>query len=58
MVYKHIKSTRDLPKSFMKELLFFFISYNEEKGKEFRVLEVVSREKAKNILKENFKNTP
>jgi len=55
MVYKHIKSTRDLPKSFMKELLFFFINYNEEKGKEFRVLEVVSRERAKNILKENLK---
>jgi uncharacterized membrane protein len=38
----------------MKELLFFFIYYNEEKGKEFRVLEVVSRERAKNILKEKF----
>jgi hypothetical protein len=34
----------------MKELLFFFINYNEEKGKEFRVLDVISREKAKNIL--------
>jgi len=55
MVYKHIKSIRDFPKSFMKELLFFFINYNEEKGKEFKVLDVISREKAKNILK-NFIN--
>jgi len=39
----------------MKELLFFFINYNEEKGKEFKVLDVISREKAKNILK-NFIN--
>jgi hypothetical protein len=40
----------------MKELLFFFINYNEEKGKEFRVLEVISRVKAKNVLKENLQS--
>jgi hypothetical protein len=39
----------------MKELLFFFINYNEEKGKEFRPLDVISREKAKSILKK-FEN--
>src|SRR6185295_2064510 len=55
-VYTHIKSINDLPKSVRKELLFFFINYNEEKGKEFRVLEVASREKAKNILKQNLNN--
>jgi hypothetical protein len=47
---------RDLPKSHIKELLFFFVAYNEEEGKDFEPLKIVSADKASKFLKkENAK---
>ena len=50
VTYKHIKSIKDLPSSHLKELLFFFIAYNEEKGKQFNPLKYLSAEKASKLL--------
>ena len=50
IVYKHIKSINDLPRSFIMELVCFFINYNEQKGREYNVLQVMSNDKANEAL--------
>ena len=50
-VYKHISSIDDFPSSHNKELLFFFISYNEPEGREFKPLKLISADKAAKLLK-------
>lgn len=50
VVYKHIKSIKDFPANHLRELLFFFINYNEPEGKEFNPIKVISPEKALKLL--------
>jgi inorganic pyrophosphatase len=50
VVYKHILSIKNFPGNHIKELLFFFINYNEPEGKEFNPLKVISPEKALKLL--------
>ena len=51
VVYKHISSIDDFPSSHNKELLYFFINYNEPEGKDFQPLELISAHKATKLLK-------
>ena len=51
VTYNHIKSIDDFPSFHNKELLFFFISYNEPEGKEFKPLKLISSDKATKLLK-------
>ena len=51
VVYAHIKSIDDFPPTHTKDLLFFFINYNEPEGKEFNPLKLMSAEKASKLIK-------
>jgi len=51
LVYEHISTIDDFPSSHNKELLFFFINYNEPEGKDFQPLEMISASKAAILLK-------
>ncbi len=51
VVYRHFVSIHDFPFSHLKELLFFFINYNEPEGKQFNPLKIISADKAARLLK-------
>jgi inorganic pyrophosphatase len=50
-VFDHIKDINDFSPSQLKELLFFFITYNEEEGKHFNPLKIISEHKAGKLIK-------
>lgn len=49
--FKKIKETSHLPAAFIKELRHFFISYNREAGRQFKVLDVVGSQAAMKLIK-------
>jgi inorganic pyrophosphatase len=51
ILYKHIKTVNDLPSQLVKELLFFFVAYNKEEGKQFNPLKIITADKADRLLK-------
>ncbi len=55
VTYQHIKSMKDFPAKHNKQLLFFFMSYNEQEGKQFHPLKMFSAEKANKLLRSNGK---
>ncbi|MDQ3749210.1 MAG: inorganic diphosphatase [Acidobacteriota bacterium] len=54
-VHKDIKSINDLNKTLIDEIEHFFISYNEAKGKEFKLLGRFAAQKATKIVEEGIK---
>jgi len=54
MVYKKIRSITNLPHSFIGELVYFFINYNQQQGREYNVLSVMPSDRAKKLLKHNL----
>lgn len=50
LVYQHIQTSSDLPAQLLKELLKFFETYNEEEGKQFKPINVLSAKKAAALL--------
>ena len=49
--YAWIRSMRDVPKRLLDEIEHFFVSYNEARGRRFRVLRRVGPEAAKRLVK-------
>ena len=49
--YAEIRSMRDVPKRLLDEIEHFFVSYNEARGRRFRVLRRVGPEAAKRLVK-------
>ena len=49
--YSEIRSMRDVPKRLLDEIEHFFVSYNEARGRRFRVLRRVGPEAAKRLVK-------
>ena len=50
VTFKHIDNIKDFPKEHLKQLLFFFITYNEEKNRKFNPLKVHNASKAEKLL--------
>ncbi len=55
LVYKHVKTIRDLPAQMIKELQVFFITYNQESQKQFKPLKVIGASQSEKILKKQMK---
>ena len=49
--YGEIRNLRDVPKRLLDEIEHFFVSYNEARGRRFRVLRRVGPEAAKRLVK-------
>lgn len=50
VTFAHIDNIKDFPNEHLKQLLFFFITYNEEKNKNFEPLKVHNASKATRML--------
>ncbi|MBS1524759.1 MAG: inorganic diphosphatase [Bacteroidetes bacterium] len=50
-VYKDINEITDLPEGIMKQIENFFINYNKQAGKQFKVLENIDATKACKMIK-------
>lgn len=53
--YSEIKSLGDLDKHVLKQIEQFFINYNKEKGKKFRVLQMRGPKQALKLLKKSLR---
>lgn len=53
--YSEIKNIHDLNPNLLKELEQFFITYNKERGKEFRVLQMRGPKQALKLLKKSLR---
>jgi|SRR5581483_4164291 inorganic pyrophosphatase len=53
--YSDVKSLTDLNANMLKEIEQFFINYNEEKGKKFKVLRTGGPRQAKKLLKKRLR---
>lgn len=51
ILFRHIKEIKDFPPEHNKQLLLFFIAYNEAEGKDFTPLKILSADKAYKLLK-------
>ena len=49
--YEDVRNLRDVPKRLLDEIEHFFVSYNEARGRRFRVLRRVGPEAAKRLVK-------
>jgi len=54
-VHKDIKSINDINSVLIEEIEHFFVSYNEAKGKKFKLLGRFGAQKAKRIIEEGMK---
>jgi len=45
-IFSHIKTMDDIPQNKLKELQQFFVNYNEEEGKEFKLLKILKPKEA------------
>lgn len=52
--YRNLKSMKELNAKIIQELEYFFVSYNEIRGKRFKPLERSSPAKAKKLVKKGF----
>ena len=55
--YSEIQSFDDLDKHVLKQIEQFFINYNKEKGKKFRVLQMRGPKQALKLLKKSLRKT-
>jgi inorganic pyrophosphatase len=55
-VYKDVNEVDDLPEGTMEQIANFFINYNKQAGKEFKVLQVINAEKAYKMIKKQKKH--
>lgn len=51
-LYKDLKSIRDLPKHFLKELEDFFVNYHRRQGREYKLLGCKDAEEATRLIKQ------
>jgi inorganic pyrophosphatase len=49
-MFRDVKSLRDLPGNLLEELEHFFVSYNEERGREFKVIGRFGPKRASNLV--------
>jgi inorganic pyrophosphatase len=49
-LFKDIKTIKDISHSLIEQIEHFFISYNEIKGKKFKVLDKAGPDKAKKLI--------
>lgn len=54
-LFKNINAIEDLPSTLLDQIEHFFISYNQMKGRHFKVLERTGPRKAKKLIKEGIK---
>jgi len=52
VTFQHINSIKDFPNEHLKQLLFFFITYNAERDKDFKPLKIHNTAKAEKLLME------
>lgn len=52
--YSDVKNVADLNPNMLKEIEQFFVTYNKEKGKKFRVLRMRGPRQARKLLKKNL----
>ena len=50
--YRGVKTLRDVPAHLLKEIEHFFVSYNEERGRDFRLLGRYSQTRAARLVQE------
>ena len=50
--FSGIKKIEDLPGTELKEIEDFFVHYNKEQGKDFRLLKVINSKKALELIKQ------
>jgi inorganic pyrophosphatase len=50
--YRGVRTLRDVPAHLLKEIEHFFVSYNEERGRDFRLLGRYSRARAARLVQE------
>lgn len=50
LVYKEVMTARDLPKKLLEELEEFFVEYNKQQGKKYRVEEMLGSHEAIRLL--------
>lgn len=48
--FQHIRSITDFPAQYLKELIFFFMIYNEAENKKFDPLKILDKRKARALL--------
>jgi inorganic pyrophosphatase len=53
--YSEVKSFGDLNKNMLKEIEQFFVNYNKERGKKFRVLQMRGPQQALKLLKKSLR---
>jgi inorganic pyrophosphatase len=56
-VYQAVNEIDDLPEDIMDQIENFFINYNRQAGKKFRILENIDAAKAHKMIKKNLHNT-
>jgi len=54
-VYNDISEVEDLPEGIMSQLENFFVNYNKQAGKKFKILQVIDAEKAYKMIKKQKK---
>jgi len=53
--YSEVRKVSDLEKNVLKQIEQFFINYNKEKGKKFRVLQMRGPKQAQKLLKKSLR---
>lgn len=50
-IFSNIESVDDLPKKTLKELQQFFVDYNKQEDKEFKLLDLIGPKEAAKVMK-------
>ncbi len=54
-VYKNIRSIKDLSKKWLRDLEVFFVNYNREEGKEFKIINLAGPGESKKAIEKSRK---